>query len=111
MELLSSKPIYIQIQEYYINLIETGVLKEGDEMPSVREIAIAYGINPNTVHRAFSHLIKEGYITSIPKKGFYVSKVNQNKNKMISTSINVLLQQGITKQEIIDYLKGVNEND
>lgn len=111
MELLSQKPIYIQIQEYYINLIETGVLKEGDEMPSVREIAIAYGINPNTVHRAFSNLIKEGYITSIPKKGFYVIKTNKNKNKMISTSIEVLLQQGITKQEIIEYLKGENKDD
>ena len=57
MELNSSKPIYIQIKEYYEKLIDSGLLKEGQEMPSVREIAIAHGINPNTVQRALTLMV------------------------------------------------------
>ena len=105
MEFNSNKPIYIQIKEYYMNLIDCGVLKEGDEMPSVREIAIMYGINPNTVQRALSLLVEEGYLLNIPKKGFFVKKVDtNNKEKIIKAAIDNLLSNGVSKEEIINYL-------
>ena len=104
MEFLSNKPIYIQLKEYYENLIKSNVLKEGEEMPSVRDIALAYKINPNTVQRYFSMLVEEGYLTSIPKKGFFVAKIESNKNEILKSSLEHLYSQGVTKEEIIDFL-------
>ena len=109
MELNSSKPIYIQIKEYYEKLIDSGLLKEGQEMPSVREIAIAHGINPNTVQRALTLMVEDGYLKAIPKKGFYVQKVDVNKNKIIKDAIDQLLLSGIRKEEIIEYLNKEEE--
>ena len=106
MEFTSNKPIYIQIVEYYENLIDTGVLKEGDELPSVREIALIYGINPNTVQRAFSILVENNYVRSVPKKGFYVNKINKDNKKIIKNAIENLYSLGISKDEIVEYLKG-----
>ena len=106
MELSSSKPIYIQIKEYYESLIDSGVLKEGEEMPSVREIAILYHINPNTVQRALSLMVDDGYLQNIPKKGFYVSKVERNNKKIIRNKLDELYALGISKEEIIKELGG-----
>lgn len=109
MELNSSKPIYIQIKEYYEKLIDSGLLKEGEEMPSVREIAIAHGINPNTVQRALTLMVEDGYLKNIPKKGFYVQKVSVDKSKIIKNAIDPLLHSGIAKEEIIEYLNKEEE--
>ena len=106
MEFLSNKPIYIQLKDYYANLIKSGVLKKGDEMPSVRDLALEYRINPNTVQRSFAILVEEGYLTSIPKKGYFVAEVNVDKSVIIESAINDLLLKGIEEKEIIDYIKG-----
>lgn len=106
MELSATKPIYLQIKEYYENLIDSGVLHEGEEMPSVREIAILYHINPNTVQRALSLMVDSGYLKNIPKKGFYVNKIEKNNSKIIRSKIEELYSYGITKEEILKELKG-----
>ena len=106
MEFLSNKPIYIQLKDYYASLIKSGVLKKGDEMPSVRDLALEYRINPNTVQRSFAILVEEGYLTSIPKKGYFVAEVNVDKSVIIESAINDLLSKGIEEKEIIDYIKG-----
>lgn len=105
MELTTSKPIYLQIKEFYENLIDSGVLKEGEEMPSVREIALAYHINPNTVQRALSLMVEDGYLNNIPKKGFYVCHKEKNHKKVIKKSLNDLYQLGIKKEEILEVLQ------
>ena len=106
MELSSSKPIYIQIKEYYESLIDSGVLKEGEEMPSVREIALLYHINPNTVQRALSLMVESGYLRNIPKKGFYVNKVEKNNKGIIRKALDELYALGISKEEILEELGG-----
>ena len=64
MEFNSNKPIFITIKEHYEHLIDQGALKEGIEMPSVREVALVNGVNPNTVQRAFSMMVEDGYLVS-----------------------------------------------
>ena len=79
--MIDKKPLFIQIKEYYEHLIDIGAFNEGDEMPSVRVVALEHNANPNTVQRAFSLMVESGYLISIPKKGFYVhikSKDNRN---------------------------------
>ena len=100
------KPIFIQIKEMYERLIDMGAYKEGDAMPSVREVGLAYSANPNTVQRAFSLMVEDGYLVSIPKKGFYVHK---NKVDRYAT-LKEIINKGYSKEEIIKELEEI-DND
>ena len=105
MELISTKPIFLQIKDYYESLIDNGSLKEGDEIPSVREVAIFFKINPNTVQRAFTLMVEDGYLLNVPKKGFYVAGKKATNKELIKKTIGLLLENGISKEDIIKYLK------
>lgn len=67
-----ARPIDEQIQESIQKLIVAGPLEAGLHLPSVREMAAKFAINPNTIARAYSRLEKEGYICSGPG-GFFVA--------------------------------------
>ena len=68
-----ARPIYLQICEGFRRQILAGVLREGDRMPSVRELATQLAINPNTIQRAYTELEQEGYIYSVPGKGSFAA--------------------------------------
>ena len=80
MKLLPGIPAYLQIKDYYKNLIDTGALKEGEYLPSVRDTSLLIGVNPNTVQRAFSMLIDLGYLTPISGKGNRINKVDKKES-------------------------------
>ena len=105
MEFTSTKPIYIQLKEYYEHLIDTGSLKENDEMPSVRDIALFFKVNPNTVQRALTLLVEDGYLRSVPKKGFFVNNMKVDKTKAIKEILSELNKNGISNEELYGYLK------
>lgn len=107
--MIDKKPLFIQIKEYYEHLIDIGAFVEGDEMPSVRVVALEHNANPNTVQRAFSLMVESGYLISIPKKGFYVHiKSKDNRKEHLQEIVKTLLDEGYTKEEI---LKEVEELD
>lgn len=111
MEFNSSKPIFVTIKEHYAHLIDVGGLPEGTEMPSVREVALSNGVNPNTVQRAFSLLVEEGYLVSIPKKGFFVNKRGESREALLDESINKLIKDGYTVEEIQTSLERVKKGE
>ncbi|HBB06071.1 MAG TPA: GntR family transcriptional regulator [Firmicutes bacterium] len=101
-----AKPVYLQLAENYKRLIDLGVYKEGDILPSVRELALAYHINPNTALRGYGELINENYAISIPKKGYYVLKKPSKRSKeIIYQALEPLLQEGYTKEEIKEAIR------
>lgn len=67
------RPIYEQIKDKIKTLIITGVLKENDKVPSVRELAAMLTINPNTIQKAYRDLEIEGYLYSLRAKGSFVA--------------------------------------
>ena len=69
-----SRPIYEQITHRFRSQIHSGVLRSGDKLPSVRELAASLSINPNTIQRAYRELENEGWIVSVPGKGSFVSR-------------------------------------
>ena len=72
IRLTGKSNIYEQITEEYARFIRLGALRAGEKLPSVRELAMRLGVNPNTVDRAYGELEKRGLITTIPKKGAFV---------------------------------------
>ena len=71
------RPLYRQIMERFKELILTGALKDGDKIPSVRELAASLAINPNTIQKAYKELENEGYILSVPAKGSFIAPVKK----------------------------------
>lgn len=95
--------LYEQIYSFYKNLIYRGVIRKDEYLPSVREVALARKINPNTVVKAYSLLINDGLITSINKKGYLVVYSNEDKKQQyLNQTINKLKLEGYTKQELIE---------
>ncbi|MDR2278679.1 MAG: GntR family transcriptional regulator [Vagococcus sp.] len=72
---LSNSPIHEQIELDIKKQIAKGVLKSGDRVLSVRELATTLKINPNTVTRAYKQLEKDGYIILLPGKGIFIKNV------------------------------------
>lgn len=73
----SSVPMYEQIYEYIKNEIKSGQLPQKTKLPSTRSLAIHMQVSRNTIDMAYSQLLSEGYIESIPKSGYYVSMVSE----------------------------------
>lgn len=70
----STKPLYLLIVDQFKTLIDKGVYKVGDKIPSVREYALAIKVNPNTVAKAYDQLKLEGIVRSFPQKGIFIIK-------------------------------------
>ncbi len=67
------RPIYEQVQDGLRRLMISGVLGEGEKLPSVRALAGQLAINPNTIQRAYEALEREGYVYSVAGKGSFVA--------------------------------------
>ncbi|MGB0088570.1 MAG: GntR family transcriptional regulator [Planifilum fulgidum] len=73
----SKEPIYEQIQRQIKESILRGELKEGDPLPSIRQLARDLRISVITTKRAYDELDKEGLITSVVGKGSFVAGQNR----------------------------------
>ena len=70
---LSGKPVYEQIVEGIEKNILMGVYPEGGVLPSLRELSVTLGINPNTIQKSYAELIRRGVIIPSPGSGTYVA--------------------------------------
>ena len=68
-----ARPIYEQVKDGLRRLMVTGVIQEGEKLPSVRTMASSLAINPNTIQRAYESLEAEGYLYSVPGKGSFAA--------------------------------------
>lgn len=84
MEFSGNQPIYLQIADFICEKILSKEWKEGDRIPSVRELAVDVEVNPNTVMRTFTFLQEKGIIINQRGVGFFISDdgYKQTKNYM-----------------------------
>ncbi len=76
-ENIGKTSLYEHLYNCIKNDIMTGQLKNGCRLPSKRSFAKNLGISSITVENAYAQLMAEGYIYSLPKKGYYVSDISQ----------------------------------
>jgi len=67
-----SQPIYCQLRDRVVAMILDGVLKEGDPLPSVRNVAAEYRVNPLTVLKGYQQLVDEQFVESRRGLGMFV---------------------------------------
>jgi GntR family transcriptional regulator len=66
-------PIYIQLKDRVIGMMLDGVLKAGDALPSVRQVAAEYQLNPITVSKAYQELVDDNLVEKRRGIGMYVT--------------------------------------
>ncbi|MEO1518010.1 MAG: GntR family transcriptional regulator [Bacteroidota bacterium] len=74
MEFIKQKPIYMQIADLLLENVLSGQLKAGDKIQSVREMAAAVQVNPNTVMRAFTYLQEQDIIFNRRGIGYFIAE-------------------------------------
>lgn len=67
-------PIYLQLKERVVAMMLDGVLKPGDALPSVRQVAADFQLNPITVSRAYQELADEALVEKRRGLGMYVTE-------------------------------------
>lgn len=67
-------PIYLQLKEKVIGMLLDGALKPGDALPSVRQVAADFQLNPITVSRAYQELVDESLVEKRRGLGMYVTE-------------------------------------
>ena len=74
IDLKSRIAIYEQVMDNFKRLIVTGVVKHGEKVPSVRDMAKTLTVNPNTVQKAYRELENQGYIYTVLGQGSFISE-------------------------------------
>lgn len=69
-----NRPIYLQLKERVVGMMLDGLLKPGDALPSVRQVAADYQLNPITVSRAYQELVDETLVEKRRGLGMYVTE-------------------------------------
>ena len=106
------RPIYTQITDGFRQQIQAGILKEGDRLPSVRELAGSLAINPNTIQRAYRELESQGLIATVPGKGCFVCSQCPRDTELrqclenFDNAASALLALGMTREQLLARLKG-----
>ena len=67
-------PIYVQLREQILRQLGSGTLSPGDQMPTMREVAVTLKVDLNTVRHAYDELERLGAITLIRGRGSFVAK-------------------------------------
>ncbi len=70
----SGVPIYLQVIEQVKRSVALGILSEGEQLPTVKQLALDLTINPNTVAKAYRELERDGVIETSPGRGSFVKK-------------------------------------
>ena len=73
-----SQPIYRQLRDRVVALILDGVLKEGDPLPSVRNVAAEYRVNPITVLKGYQQLVDEQFVETRRGRGMFIKPGARN---------------------------------
>jgi len=66
-------PIYRQLRDRVVAMMLDGILKEGDPLPSVRNVAAEYRVNPLTVMKAYESLVDEGLVETRRGRGMFIN--------------------------------------
>lgn len=123
MEFQSNIPIYIQLMDIIKMQIVSGKLKPGDKLSSVRDLAMEYGVNPNTMQKALGELEWEKLVYTVRTTGRYVTEDEELIHGLrkelaemrISEFFSELKKLGYSKAEIREllerYMEGMVEDD
>jgi len=100
-------PLYIQLMEQIKHAVETGALREGDQLPAIRKVAEDLVMNPNTVVRAYRELEHEGVLELKHGSGAFIkesaggrARLIRKAQAVVQPAIERLMLLGLTEEEL-----------
>lgn len=108
VDAMARTPVYEQIRDQLEKFILSGIMKPGDQLPSVRSLSLELSINPNTILKAYSELDTRGVIQSVPGRGYFVcdmaleilGKSARRRLEGLMTEFRDMALAGIDKSEL-----------
>lgn len=113
LDLESDIPLYTQLRNEIIRGIVKGKIKEGDSLPSVRQLAGDLSVNMHTINKAYNNLKQDGFLAVHRRQGVVVNSPDKyradeeyrtNLIETIEPYITEAKCRGVTKEEIINYI-------
>lgn len=95
-----SRPIYEQVKDGFRQRIIQEIIQKDEKLPSVRELATALTINPNTIQRAYRELEQEGYVYTVPGKGSFVAGIPDSQGARVKELWDEI-EQGILELQYL----------
>lgn len=107
IDMQSRIPIYEQLYSNILSLTIKNVLKSGDQLPSVREMAKELGVNPNTITKAYSELEHDGIIYSLAGRGSFIgdidiSAIKEKAAASFDDAVKEALSKGFERKELCE---------
>lgn len=90
-------PIWVQLRNYILHLILSGTYREGDQLPSVRELSAELEINYNTVRKVYNDLMKDGFIATERGRGTFVCNEQKAREAAGADVVEVMADDFIDK--------------
>jgi GntR family transcriptional regulator len=116
-----TQPIYRQLRDRMVAMILDGVLKEGDPLPSVRNVAAEYRVNPLTVLKGYQQLVDEGLVETRRGLGMFINAgargllLKGERQKFLGEEwprIHATIQRlGLTAEQLLDAANGRPSSD
>ena len=112
----SSVPIYRQIIDQIKYQVATGVLKEGDKVPSVRELASKLAVNQNTILKVYNELCRQNVLKIERGDGTYVSSNKRNipaaeRKKLVANVLREAAVQAVQLEVPLEQVKELLEKE
>lgn len=116
----SPRPLYEQIEEQIKNEILAGRLGQGEPMPSIRHLARELKVSVITTKRAYDDLEAEGFLSTTPGKGTFVSLANRERlrevalsqiEQRLSEAVDAARAIGLTADELWEITKTLYEGE
>ncbi len=115
----SGVPIYIQIMNHIKHLIATGVLTPGQQLPTIRQLAVDITVNLNTVAHAYAELERENLLTIQRGRGTFIAipengpDLTQMRNNKLQTLVDSLFAEALglgysvqqVQQSVVDQVR------
>ncbi len=115
-----SQPIYRQLRDRVVAMILDNVLKEGDPLPSVRNVAAELRVNPLTVLKGYQQLVDEGLVESKRGRGMFINEgarqllLQGERQKFLAEEwprISATIQRlGLTPGELLEAAAAASKN-
>lgn len=100
-------PLYVQLMEQIKHAVETGALREGDQLPTIRKAAEDLVMNPNTVVRAYRELEHEGIVELRHGSGAFIkesaggrARLVRKAQGLLQAALDRIAPLGLTEEEL-----------
>ena len=115
VDTMSREPIYEQLIRQTEDLELSGLLKAGDQLPSVRGLSIELAVNPNTIQRAYNDLDARGILCAVPGRGCFITAhaaqlLEERARKRLpelDALVRALALAGVSREELAAHIDAV----